>query len=109
MQVVTIQSNVWSKLPLSAQHALFGEDGQGPHHIEMWPYSPDSPQEIGSPRNIPIKKIEDILLELIQKQDGVSLHGRVMREEDVEPIASCVLEFDFNLSPERNIVFQSLS
>mmetsp|Transcript_27256 Transcript_27256/g.38558 ORF Transcript_27256/g.38558 Transcript_27256/m.38558 type:complete len:736 (-) Transcript_27256:225-2432(-) len=81
-QVVTIQSNVWSRLPEALQHALFGEDGNGPHHVEMWPYGPDSPREVGSPRNIPIMTFEDILLDEIQSNGEVELIPRRMEDED---------------------------
>lgn len=103
LQVVTLQSNVWSKLPKKAQDALFGEDGQGPHHVEMWPYGPDSPEQIGSPRNIPIRQIEDILLELIQQEDGVTLNQRIMEKEDMEEYDVIVLADGGRRSTEERL------
>ena len=61
-QVVTLQSNVWSMLPLSVQQRLFA-NGQ---LLEVWPFGPDSPAGKGRPRNLRIRWIEDCLLAMAQ-------------------------------------------
>lgn len=68
-QVTTIQSNVWSLLPGHVKAAMFNaleEDS----FIEMWPLGPDSNGVIGFPRNIPIRRTEDVLLRLLQEDSG---------------------------------------
>ncbi|WP_128928759.1 FHA domain-containing protein [Bradyrhizobium guangxiense] len=59
-QVVTIQSRQYTQLPKAAQDELF-QEGQ---FTEMWPIGPDSPPELGPPRNMRIAQIEDTLLQL---------------------------------------------
>ena len=91
-QVVTIQSNVWSLLPPHVQNALFPRDGQpgSDQFVEMWPYGPDSPQEVGAPRNIPIKVVEDTLLAVVQTAEAtrggheVTLHPEEIQEKHLE-------------------------
>jgi hypothetical protein len=83
-QIVTIQSNVWWTLPDQVQRAVF--DCQD--YTEMWPYGPDSPPTRGRPRNLPIRNIEDRLLDLLSTRTNVelvperyqpgSIHGRHM-------------------------------
>lgn len=68
-QVVTIQSNVWSLLPYHVKEALFNKNDKD-SFIEMWPLGPDSSRLVGYPRNIPIKRIEDVLLNLLQRDGG---------------------------------------
>lgn len=76
-QVVTIQSNVWSLLPAHVKAKLFGSHSQQAcvddklikkTFIEMWPLGPDSPENIGYPRNIPVRILEDKLLDLLQDE-----------------------------------------
>lgn len=68
-QVTTIQSNVWSLLPPHVKTALFDTNDKDAF-IEMWPLGPDSNRLVGFPRNIPIKRTENVLLDLIQKDSG---------------------------------------
>lgn len=68
-QVVTLQSNVWSTLPLQVQRRLFVDGRYG----EMWPLGPDSPAERGRPRNIKIRWIEDCLLDMAQDVYDIEL------------------------------------
>jgi hypothetical protein len=68
-QVVTLQSNVWSGLPELVQRKLFTPG----NYSEMWPLGPDSPASKGRPRNIKIRWIEDVLLELAQDVYGIEL------------------------------------
>lgn len=68
-QVTTIQSNVWSLLPGHVKAALFNSKEEDAF-IEMWPLGPDSNGSIGFPRNIPIKRTEDVLLKLLQEDSG---------------------------------------
>ena len=75
MQVVTIQSNVWSELPDFVQDKLFPQDERGETWAEYWPLGPDSPKEKGFPRNIPIRYIEDKLLYLLQDEDTLNKLG----------------------------------
>jgi 2-polyprenyl-6-methoxyphenol hydroxylase-like FAD-dependent oxidoreductase len=68
-QIVTIQSNVWHDLPQPIQHALFDRQD----HSEVWPLSSDSPAHRGPPRNLPIRQIEDRLLDRLQESAAVEL------------------------------------
>jgi 2-polyprenyl-6-methoxyphenol hydroxylase-like FAD-dependent oxidoreductase len=68
-QIVTIQSNVWNDLPQAIQHALFDQRD----YSEVWPLSSDSPEHRGPPRNLPIRDIEDRLLDLLQDSGDVEL------------------------------------
>jgi 2-polyprenyl-6-methoxyphenol hydroxylase-like FAD-dependent oxidoreductase len=68
-QIVTIQSNVWHDLPQTIQHALFERQD----YSEVWPLSADSPEHRGPPRNLPIREIEDRLLELLRNSRGAEL------------------------------------
>ena len=68
-QIVTLQSNVWHGLPREVQRSLFDRH----EYSEVWPYSADSPEERGLPRNLPIRDLEDRLLELLQNRPGVVL------------------------------------
>ncbi|MEO6085316.1 MAG: hypothetical protein ABIQ18_19585, partial [Umezawaea sp.] len=68
-QVVTLQSNVWSGLPARVRRKLFTEGRFG----EMWPLGPDSPAERGRPRNVKIRWVEDVLLDLAQDVYGIEL------------------------------------
>lgn len=68
-QIVTLQSNVWTNLPEEVQRALF----ECQDYTEMWPYGPDSPPHRGRPRNLPIRAIEDRLLDLLQTKPNVTL------------------------------------
>lgn len=65
MQVVTIQSRQFLKLPQEMQDCLFTPG----NFTEMWPSGPDSVNNIG-PRNIRIAYIEDRLLELANSKRG---------------------------------------
>lgn len=58
-QVVTLQSRQYLRLPPSVQERLFAPGA----YSEMWPIGPDSVAGFG-PRNVPIKYIEDQLLDL---------------------------------------------
>jgi len=79
---VTIQSNVWSLLPAHVKTKLFGINSQAcvdnelmlKTFIEMWPLGPDSPERIGYPRNIPVRILEDKLLELLQDENTRELN-----------------------------------
>ena len=75
-QVVTIQSNVWSEFPQFVKDAMFQEKGLD--YAEYWPLGPDSPEQNGFPRNIPVMYIEDKLLSLLQDED-------VLEDLDVDP------------------------
>ena len=68
-QIVTIQSNVWRALPPAVQEALFAAGD----YTEVWPCSSDSPEAHGAPRNLPLRLIEDRLLDLLQQQRDVDL------------------------------------
>src|SRR5512134_1730958 len=68
-QIVTIQSNVWHDLPQVIQHALFDRQD----YSEVWPLSADSPEHRGPPRNLPIRDIEDRLLDLLRSSGDVEL------------------------------------
>jgi hypothetical protein len=71
LQVVTIQSRQYLRLPLEVQERLFVPG----HYTEMWPSGPDSIQDLG-PRNIRIAFIEDQLLALAgEKTDRIQLIG----------------------------------
>ena len=59
LQVVTIQSRQFRKLPQHVQDHLFTPG----NFTEMWPAGPDSVNDVG-PRNIPIAYVEDRLLDL---------------------------------------------
>ncbi len=65
MQVVTIQSRQFLKLPQEMQDHLFTPG----NFTEMWPSGPDSVDGVG-PRNIRIAYIEDQLLELANSKRG---------------------------------------
>lgn len=58
-QVVTLQSNVLATLPSSVLEAIFPPGT----YSYVWPHGPDSPTDVGFPRNIRIKDVEDRLLE----------------------------------------------
>lgn len=68
-QVVTVQSRQYTQFPKAVQDALF-QDGQ---FTEMWPTGPDSPPELGPPRNMRIAHIEDELLRLADKDPRIQL------------------------------------
>src|SRR5512134_2889529 len=68
-QIVTIQSNVWHDLPQPIQHALFDRQD----YSEVWPLSSDPPEHRGPPRNLPLRDIEDRLLDLLRNTRGVEL------------------------------------
>jgi hypothetical protein len=69
LQVVTIQSRQFLRLPPEVQERLFIPG----HYTEMWPSGPDSIQDLG-PRNIRIAFIEDQLLALAgEKSDRIQL------------------------------------
>ena len=63
MQVVTIQSRQFLKLPQEIQDHLFTPG----NYTEMWPTGPDSIDGLG-PRNIRIAYIEDRLLDLANRK-----------------------------------------
>ena len=68
MQVVTIQSRQFLKLPPEVQERLF----QVGCFTEMWPQGPDSIHDLG-PRNIRIAYVEDQLLALANEKPGIEL------------------------------------
>ena len=69
LQVVTVQSRQFLKLPPEVQERLFRPGS----YSEMWPQGPDSILGAG-PRNIRIAYIEDALLELLnEKSDHIRL------------------------------------
>jgi 2-polyprenyl-6-methoxyphenol hydroxylase-like FAD-dependent oxidoreductase len=68
-QIVTIQSKVWSALPPAIQRTLFGRHD----YSEVWPLGSDSPAHHGPPRNLPIRDIEDRLLDLARGAPGIEL------------------------------------
>jgi hypothetical protein len=69
LQVVTVQSRQFLKLPQEVQDRLF----QQGTYTEMWPMGPDSIQGYG-PRNIRIAYIEDELLAILnEKRDHIRL------------------------------------
>ena len=69
MQVVTIQSRQYTKLPPEVQQRLFTPG----NYTEMWPKGPDSVQDL-CPRNIRIAYIEDQLLALAnERPDHIEL------------------------------------
>jgi hypothetical protein len=65
-QTVTLQSRQYSKLPPFVLDQLFNEET---HSTEMWPSGPDSPPDLGKPKNIRISRIEDVLLDLANKSE----------------------------------------
>jgi hypothetical protein len=69
LQVVTVQSRQYLKLPLEFQERLFTPG----NYTEMWPKGPDSIQDHG-PRNVRIAYVEDQLLALAnEKPDHIQL------------------------------------
>ncbi len=69
MQVVTVQSRQFRRLPVEVQERLFTPDA----YCEMWPMSPDSIEGLG-PRNIRIRHVEDQLLPIAnEKRDRIHL------------------------------------
>ena len=74
MQVVTIQSRQFLKLPQEIQDQLFTPG----NFTEMWPSGPDSVNGVG-PRNIRIAYIEDRLLDLAEPQAADRAHPRAVR------------------------------
>lgn len=69
LQVVTIQSRQFLKLPPYVQEGLFVPGA----YTEMWPKGPDSIEDLG-PRNIRIAYVEDQLLNLANgKPDRIEL------------------------------------
>ena len=68
MQVVTIQSRQWTKLPADVQQRLFGSTD----HSHMWPAGPDSVDDL-PPRNIRIAYVEDQLLALAGERRRITL------------------------------------
>jgi hypothetical protein len=69
LQVVTIQSRQYLKLPPPVQEHLFIPGV----YTEMWPKGPDSIQDLG-PRNVRIAHVEDQLLAYAnEKSDRISL------------------------------------
>jgi len=68
MQVVTIQSRQWTKLPADVQQRLFGSAD----HSHMWPAGPDSVDDL-PPRNIRIAYVEDQLLALAGERRRITL------------------------------------
>jgi 2-polyprenyl-6-methoxyphenol hydroxylase-like FAD-dependent oxidoreductase len=69
-QVVTIQSRQYSRFPEAVKNALFSSPSD---YSEMWPIGPDSPFELGRPRNMRIAFIEDKLLELADRENDIQL------------------------------------
>ena len=69
-QVVTIQSRQYSRFPEIVKNALFSSTSD---YSEMWPVGPDSPLELGRPRNLRIAFIEDKLLELADRDNDIQL------------------------------------
>lgn len=63
-QVVTIQTLVSDRLPASVRSAMFPSGG----YCEIWPTGRESPRELGFPRNVRIRELEDRLLELAHAQ-----------------------------------------
>ncbi|CCV02957.1 hypothetical protein MESS2_10053 [Mesorhizobium metallidurans STM 2683] len=63
-QVVTIQTLVIDRLPASVRSAMFPADG----YCEIRPTGRESPRELGFPRNVGIRKLEDRLLDLAHAQ-----------------------------------------
>ena len=63
MQVVTIQSRQFLKLPMDAQERMFTPGA----YTEMWPKGPDSIHDLG-PRNVRIAYVEDQLLALANEK-----------------------------------------
>jgi FHA domain len=69
LQVVTIQSRQFLKLPPEVQEGLFSHGA----YTEMWPKGPDSIQDLG-PRNVRIAHVEDQLLAIAnEKRDRIEL------------------------------------
>jgi hypothetical protein len=69
LQVVTIQSRQFTRLPPEVQERLFVPG----FYTEMWPAGPDSVQDLG-PRNIRIAYVEDLLLAVANdKRDRIEL------------------------------------
>ena len=68
MQVVTIQSRQWTKLPAHVQQSLFGRA----EHTHMWPAGPDSVDDL-PPRNIRVSDVEDRLLALANERERITL------------------------------------
>jgi hypothetical protein len=63
LQVVTIQSRQFLKLPQQVQERLFTHG----NFTEMWPKGPDSIEDLG-PRNIRVRYVEDQLLALANEK-----------------------------------------
>ena len=73
MQVVTVQSRQFRRLPVEVQECLFTPEA----YCEMWPISPDSIEGLG-PRNIRIRHVEDQLLPIAnEKRDSINLIPKV--------------------------------
>ena len=80
MQVVTIQSRQFLKLPQEIQDQLFTPG----NFTEMWPSGPDSVNDVG-PRNIRIAYIEDRLLELANRKRQIELVPEPFDAESARP------------------------
>jgi hypothetical protein len=78
MQVVTIQSRQFVKLPSEVQERLFIPG----YYTEMWPKGPDSVHDLG-PRNIRIAYVEDQLLALANEKPGIELIPQAFDAEEM--------------------------
>lgn len=68
-QVVTLQSSVYTLLPPGLKDFVFGDC----LYQELWPLGPDSPAEVGRPRNVRIRDFEDAALRYVQDFYDVEL------------------------------------
>lgn len=75
-QVVTLQSLVTNRLPDEVQSALFPQGG----FDEIWPTGGESPTELGPPRNLRIRDIEDRLLDLAREMNITLIPSRITAE-----------------------------
>ncbi len=83
MQVVTIQSRQFLKLPPHVQERLFAPGS----YTEMWPKGPDSIEDLG-PRNIRIAVVEDQLLALANETPHLELIPEVFEVAAREDVTS---------------------
>lgn len=62
-EIFELQSSVWSRLPEKLQDSLM----QPGNFVEQWPWQPESPDNIGFPRNLDSQVVEDGLREFLQQ------------------------------------------
>lgn len=78
-QVVTLQSGQYARLPKPIRDHIFTRGS----YSEMWPQGGDSPQQLGYPRNVRLRHLEDTMLELVQSQ-AIVVHPSAFEPRDFD-------------------------